>query len=130
MIVGVVNPGSDDGNYAIFLGSWFTGATIDAAFYVLAAPTPLLSKFSATDAGFTAGHPFASGVAKDFTVQAGDTLANSTTYYWHVAAKDSPENSAYGAYSTTRSFTTVAAVASIPNDIVQLNQSVKRAAYW
>lgn len=70
--------------------------------------SPLLDKLSVTpDTGFTAGHPFTSGVAKDFTVQAGDTLANSTVYYWRVRAADTVSNT-YGAWSSTRSFTTTA----------------------
>jgi hypothetical protein len=66
---------------------------------------PLLSKVSTTDTGFTAGHPFTSGVAKDFTVQAGDTLTPSTTYYWRVRAIDPTGSNSYGAWSSTRSFT-------------------------
>lgn len=65
----------------------------------------LLDKLSTTDAGFTAGHPFASGAAKDFTVQAGDALTPSTTYYWRVRAIDPTGTNTYGAWSTTRSFT-------------------------
>jgi hypothetical protein len=67
-------------------------------------PGPLLSKRSVTpDAGFTAGHPFASGVAKDFTVQAANALATGT-YYWRVAGVRSG-STLYGGWATTRSFT-------------------------
>lgn len=69
---------------------------------------PLLSKSSATpDAGFTAGHPFASGAAKDYTVQAGDALVPGTTYYWRVRGLDPTGTNIYGAWSTTRSFSVV-----------------------
>ena len=72
---------------------------------VTSATSPLLDKFSTSDAGFTAGHPFASGAAKDFTVQAGDTLA-AGTYYWRVRGIDpSPGGNTYGSWSTVRSFT-------------------------
>lgn len=67
---------------------------------------PLLARFSITDAGFTAGHPFTSGVAKDFTVQSGNTLNANTTYYWRVRAIDPTGSNKYGAWSSTRSFTT------------------------
>lgn len=87
----------------------------------------LLDKLSTTDAGFTAGHPFASGVAKDFTVQAGDTLANSTTYYWRVRAIDPTGTNTYGAWATTRSFTTTAGVAAVPNKIYSSLQAVNRS---
>ncbi len=73
---------------------------------------PLLDKFSTVDTGFTAGHPFASAAAKDFTVQAGDILANSTTYYWRVRTTDPLDTGNYGAWATTRSFTTAAATSA------------------
>lgn len=55
-----------------------------------------------SDAGFTAGYPFASGVAKDYTVQS--ALNAGTTYYWRVAATDPSGSDAYGAWSSTYSF--------------------------
>lgn len=65
---------------------------------------PLINKVSTTDAGFTAGHPFASGVAKEYTVQS--SLTASTVYYWRVRGKGATGSSAYGAYPTAFSFTT------------------------
>ncbi|MFC1709918.1 hypothetical protein ACFL2J_07685, partial [Candidatus Omnitrophota bacterium] len=65
----------------------------------------LISEVSTTDAGFTAGHPFTSGEAKEYTVQAGDALSIDTTYYWRVRAIDPGGGNAYGAWSGTRSFT-------------------------
>lgn len=69
-------------------------------------PGPYLNKLSTVDSGFTAGHPFVSGVAKDFTVQAGDTLPLGT-YYWRVRAIDPLGSNIYGDYATTRSFSVI-----------------------
>ena len=67
----------------------------------------LLDKKSVNnDATFTAGHPFASGVAKEYTVQSADQLDANTTYYWKVRAMDATEGTTYGAWSTPYSFTT------------------------
>ncbi len=85
-------------------GTWAASAGADYCFYVQTV-VPLLDKLSTTDAGFTAGHPFASGVAKDFTVQAGDALTNGITYYWRARAGDPTGVNSYGAWATTRSFT-------------------------
>jgi hypothetical protein len=74
----------------------------------------VLDKISGTDNGFsntvTGGDtdPFNSGEKIAYTVQAGDTLANSTTYYWRVRGIDPNGSNTYGAWSTTRSFTTEA----------------------
>jgi hypothetical protein len=62
-------------------------------------------KFSATDAGFTAGHPYASGVQKSYTAQT--ALTSNITYYWRVRAIDPTGSNTYGAWSTTRSFVTI-----------------------
>lgn len=70
--------------------------------------TPLINAVSSADAGFTAGHPFTSGSAKDYTVQS--ALTAGVTYYWHVRAIDPLGSNTYGAYATTRSFTTTPAV--------------------
>ncbi len=77
-----------------------------------------LSKYSiASDAGFTAGHPFTSGQAKEYTVQAGDALALGT-YYWRTRAIDPSGSNAYGAWSSTRSFIVIAKPTVLTNDIV------------
>ena len=97
-----------DGEKMYTIGS--DGDTVDE--YDLG--VPLLSKFSSVpDAGFTAGHPFASGAAKEYTVQAGDALANDTTYYWRVRAIDPSGSNTYGTWSSTRSFTTIVGAASL-----------------
>jgi len=61
--------------------------------------SPLYSIFSITDPGFTAGHPFASGSAINYTTQ---PLATGT-YYWRVAGTDPAGSNTYGAWSSTRS---------------------------
>lgn len=105
----------------------------DYAFVVVAiAP---YNKYSVTpDATFTDvtngadTHPFASADQLKYTIQAGDILANLIVYYWRVAAKDPSGTNTYGAWATTRSFTTVTAVALIPNKIYLILQAVKRAS--
>lgn len=83
---------------------------------------PLLSKFSSIpDAGFTAGHPFASGTAIDYTVQAGDALA-AGTYYWRAKGIDPSGSNTYGAWSATRSFTVTA---GSPARVIRLTGKVK-----
>jgi len=85
-------------------------ATIVATFK--AKLSPLLNKLSVTpDATFTGTgdpHPWPSGNQVTYTVQAGDILTASTTYYWKVAGIDPLGGNTYGAWSTTRSFTTAA----------------------
>lgn len=106
------------GNYAEFNGgSWAPDANKDAQFEVKTSGNIILDKVSETDTGFTAGHPFTSGVAKEFTVQAGDTLDESTTYYWRVRAIDPSGSNTYGDWATYRSFTT-SEPAPVPSDPV------------
>lgn len=64
----------------------------------------LFSFSSITDAGFTAGHPFTSGVQKSYTVQS--ALNDSTVYYWRVRGIDPNGGNVYGAWSSIYSFTT------------------------
>jgi hypothetical protein len=78
----------------------FTG--IDLVFSVLASVNGTMSAVSTTDAGFTAGHPFASGAALDYTVQ---TALAGDIYYWRVRAIDPTGTNTYGAWSSVRSFT-------------------------
>jgi hypothetical protein len=98
-------------SYFVTSGPWAAQSGQDLNFYVYTLViSPLLNKFSTVDSGFTAGHPFASGAAKDFTVQAGDALA-AATYYWRVAGIDPSGSNTYGAWSTpTRSFIISSAV--------------------
>lgn len=70
------------------------------------ASNPLIKALSITDAGFTVGHPFASGVQKEYTIQA--PLENSTEYFWRVRAIDPSGSNAWGDWSAVRSFTTEA----------------------
>ena len=65
---------------------------------------PLVSVFSATNNGFSAGHPFLSGSAINYTVQ---SALSSGTYYWRVAAIDPSGSNTYGEWSSTRNFTIV-----------------------
>jgi hypothetical protein len=68
--------------------------------------SPLIDALSSTDAGFTAGHPFASAAAIDYTVQS--DLTDTTTYYWRVRAIDPAGSNTWGAWATTISFTATA----------------------
>lgn len=77
---------------------------------------PLIDAFSSTDAGFTAGHPFASGAATDYTVQS--DLTASTTYYWRVRAIDPTGTNTWGAWSSTQSFTATSPGATSLKDMM------------
>lgn len=90
-------------NYDDSSGGW-VAETGDLSFSVSC--TSLIDAESGVDLGFTAGNPYASGVAKEFTVQAANTLANSTVYHWRVRTRDPLDSTFYGAWATTRSFTT------------------------
>jgi len=72
--------------------------------------SPLLNKLSVTpDATFTDvtngadTTPFASGDQIKYTVQAGDTLTASTTYYWRVRGLDPSGSNVYGEFGNTDS---------------------------
>ncbi|MFC1708973.1 hypothetical protein ACFL2J_02790, partial [Candidatus Omnitrophota bacterium] len=67
--------------------------------------TALIDKVSTADAGFTAGHPFTSGAAIDYTVQVGDALSIESTYWWRARAIDPSGNNAYGDWCIARTFT-------------------------
>jgi len=81
--------------------------------FSLKAKLPIMNKLSVTsDATFTGTgdpHPWPSGNQVTYTVQAGDALSDNTTYYWRVIGIDPLGGNTYGAWSTTRSFTTLAA---------------------
>lgn len=68
------------------------------------ADTPIISKSSITDTGFTAGHPFASATQTSFTVQSADELAESNMYYWRVRAIDPSGSGTYSDWTAPRSF--------------------------
>jgi hypothetical protein len=76
------------------------------------AGTSLINAVSGTDSGFantvSGGDtdPFNSGEKADYDVQI--TLSNSTVYYWRVRGIDPAGSNTYGAWSSTRSFTTAA----------------------
>jgi hypothetical protein len=97
------------GNVKEYLTGAWTTKTYDMCFYVNQVDNYTLNKVSGTDVGFTAGDPYTSNVAKEFTVQAGDTLAASTQYYWRVRAIDPLGSNTYGSWSSPRKFTTVSA---------------------
>jgi len=91
------------GNLFGYAGAYYTYSSEDSIFYVYASPAgPLIDAVSTTDAGFTAGHPFASGAAKEYTVQSALT---DDTYYWRVRAKDPSGTNTYGAWISVWSFT-------------------------
>lgn len=88
-------------------GATTTDQQVGQSFIVSTLLGPLLDKYSVSDTGFTAGHPFGSGTAINYTVQAADTLSANTTYYWRVRAIDPSGTNTYGAWSSpTWSFTT------------------------
>lgn len=86
--------------------TWYSDGVIDTIFYVIGTVGgPLIDAKSTTDAGFTAGHPFTSGVEKSYIVQS--ALANNVLHYWRVRAIDPSGSNTWGAWATTRSFTTI-----------------------
>ena len=111
----IFNP---DGTILYIMGS--TGDDINE--YII--DSPLINKFSDTDTGFantvSGGDtdPFNSGEKADYDVQAGDELTNSTLYYWRVRGQDPGGSTKYGAWSSTRSFTTQAVGGNVVKDII------------
>ncbi len=97
------------GNVAYSLSSsWFSQTARDGSFYIYTlGGSPLLDKLSVTpDATFNGTgdpHPWTSGTIINYTVQAGDALSESTTYFWRVKGSDGT----YGEWSETRNFTIV-----------------------
>lgn len=58
---------------------------------------------------------YTSGTQGDFTVQlGGEVLSNSTQYWWEAAAFDPDNNGTYATSTTCNTFTTLAAVNSLP----------------
>jgi hypothetical protein len=88
---------------------------------VLAYPlaSPAIDEYSTVDAGFTAGHPFTPGVAKEYTLQAGDELAPGT-YYWRVRAALAAGGD-YGDWSEIRTLV-VEVVTVFPVDVTKALQ--------
>lgn len=84
--------------------------------------TPLIDAVSGTDAGFANPDvggdtdPFTSGDNIQYTVQS--ALSNSTVYYWRVRGIDPAGSNSYGAWATTRSFTTTAAGGTVVKDMM------------
>lgn len=98
-----VSSSTHGGNLSYAIGGGYNAYAADVIFYVYTvAAGPLLNKVSSTDTGFTAGHPFASGAAKEYTVQSD---LSSDTYYWRVRAIDPSGLNIWGSWSSIRSFT-------------------------
>ncbi len=76
----------------------------------------LIDALSSTDAGFTAGHPFPSGDATDYTVQS--ALTDTVTYYWRARAIDPAGSNTWGAWATTRSFVATAGGGTVVKDLI------------
>lgn len=89
-------------------GSLSANDFIGAVALEINAATSTIDAVSGTDAGFSGSpdntDPFASGQAVTHTVQS--ALSNSTLYYWRVRGIDPSGSNTYGAWATTRSFTT------------------------
>jgi len=96
-----------------WLSTGYNNQNDQSTFFTIGAQedfTPLLNKLSVTPDPTFAGtgdpHPWPSGNQVTYTVQAGDILTASTIYYWRVRGIDPLGGNTYGAWSTTRSFTT------------------------
>lgn len=94
-------PGGGGGGSGNSAGSGTAAA--GAAGQVKITYTPGDSGFANPDNGGDTD-PFTSGDNIQFTVQAGDALATGT-YYWRVRGIDPSGSNAFGAWSSTRSFT-------------------------
>jgi hypothetical protein len=85
---------------------WTTGPEETTLSAVSIAPIGGIHAVSGTDAGFSGTpdntDPFASAQAVTYTVQ---SALSTTTYYWRVRGIDPSGSNAYGAWSSTRSFT-------------------------
>lgn len=99
------------GNGMSFDGTtWSASSTYDLIFTVASA-LPLLTATSGTDPGFlntvtpADTDPFTNNQKASYTAQ---TALAAGTYFWRARALDPLGTNAYGAYSTTRSFTTSA----------------------
>ena len=90
-------------------GIWYQVSSYDNTFRITLESTPKISALSSASAGFTAGHPFASGSQITYTVQSADTLAENTTHYWRVRAIDPTGSNTWGAWSSIYSFVTLTA---------------------
>ena len=69
------------------------------------------TRFSGTDLGFASidqpasSSPFASGDTITYTIQQGDALTSSSTYWWRVRARDSGGSNQWSLWSSPESFT-------------------------
>lgn len=86
-----------------FGGNWTDLSGYDICYRIYGTKTIYaFSDSGVHTAGFTAGHPHASGAAVDYTHQYDLTLGQ--TYYWRVRSKDPLGTNGYGSWSSTRSF--------------------------
>ena len=105
------NTGDTSNSSYFYTGSWQTTGINDTPVIVTGEPTQIINAISELDTGFAdittpaTTDPFTSGDQVGYTVQAGDTLS-SGTYYWRVRGKDPSGSNTFGAWATTRSFTT------------------------
>lgn len=83
--------------------------------------SPLIDVLSSANAGFadvtnpSDTDPFASGDTITYTVQAGNALTNSTTYYWRVRAIDPSGSNTWSSWSSIYSFTVNVSTAMAAN---------------
>lgn len=96
---------NNPGNYFLYDGGSYYpnfGVNADLPFKVYAiSNSPLINAVSTIDTGFTIGHPFISGVSKEYTVQ---SSLPANTYYWRVRAIDVSGSNIYGSWSSIQNF--------------------------
>jgi hypothetical protein len=94
--------------------------------WVTYTPTPLLDVLSSTESpshfsGTGDPHPWPSGNAITYAVQAAVNLQASTTYYWRARAIDPSGSNTWGAWPTAFSFTTAAeGGATVVKDLIMM----------
>jgi len=86
----------------------------------------LIDVFSATNFGFTSGHPYPSGAETTYVIQT--TLANNTTYYWRVRAIDPLGSNTYGAWTSYMTFTTEALAVVVTDIAINVGDAWKLMA--
>lgn len=104
------------------MGWTFTTENFAHSVIALAPIGPTIDAISGTDAGFANPDnggdtdPFNSGENIQYTVQS--ALSNSTVYYWRVRGIDPSGSNSYGAWATTRSFTTTSGGGTSVKDLI------------
>ncbi len=103
------DPESDDLEYEISWSTDYNFLTGSTTRNSSTSPTGFVNLTTGSDTQ----SPFISGDTISYTVQSGDVLTASTTYWWRVRAKDPADSNSYSFWSEPWSFTTATSGESI-----------------